>query len=239
VAVRCTGGERTRYLQLNYWFVGILCLTSCFVRHWTSPCFKNTEYLFMVYVYLLSMAGLFLQLNTRVSFQTEGLQIHKYLSFLHRLQNILPFHFLYIYISNLAERPVCRNVAEEGNIFQDDTSPLATVCERRLRAPYSSKEKIVENLTRRKIISVPRTTRSASRTWWFVVVSLRSQFISMHFFLCKELNLLGTGQERWQPKCFAQKCIPIVLGRAVLRIESLLYCRNQFSTSILCKCSLQ
>lgn len=72
----------------------------------------------MVYVYLLSMAGLVLQLNTRVSFETEVLQIHKYLTFLHRLQNILPFHFPYIYISNLAERPVCRDVAEEGNIFQ-------------------------------------------------------------------------------------------------------------------------
>ena len=68
----------------------------------------------MVYVYPLSMAGLVLQLNPRASFQTEGLQIHKYLAFLHRLQDILPFTS----VSNLAERPVCRDVAEEGNMFQ-------------------------------------------------------------------------------------------------------------------------
>ena len=61
----------------------------------------------MVYVYPLSMAGLVLQLNPRASFQTEGLQIH-------RLQDILPFTS----VSNLAERPVCRDVAEEGNMFR-------------------------------------------------------------------------------------------------------------------------
>jgi hypothetical protein len=38
---------------------------------------------------------------------------------------------------------------------------------------------------------------------------------------------------------FAQKYIPIVLGRAMHRIEFLLYRRNQFSTSISCKCFLQ
>jgi len=58
-------------------------------------------------------------------------------------------------------------------------------------------------------------------------------------FLCKELNLLGTGQERWQLKVLLRNVSPFLLGRAMLRIESLLYCRNQFSTSILCKCSLQ
>jgi len=96
----------------------------------------------MVCVYLLSMAGLVLQLNTSVRFQTEGPQIHNYLAFLYILQDILPFRFLYVYISNLAERPVFRDAAEEGNIFQ--------MIHRRWRryssdvdvyAPYSSEER--------------------------------------------------------------------------------------------------
>ena len=116
----------------------------------------------------------------------------------------------------------------------DDISPLASVCERRLRVIFVRRKR-VEKLTRRKIISVPSIARSASRTWWFVVVSLRSPL-----FLCKELNLLGTGQEIWQPKFLLRNIrISILLERAVFRIEFLLYCRNQFSTSILCKCSLQ
>ena len=66
----------------------------------------------------------------------------------------------------------------------DDIWPLASVCERRLRVIFV-RRKIVENLTRRKIISVPCTARSASRTWWFVVVSLQSPAISMHFSFVK------------------------------------------------------
>jgi hypothetical protein len=91
---------------------------------------------------------------------------------------------LYIYISNLTERPVCRDVAEEGNIFPDDTSPLASVCERRLHTIFVRRKR-VENLAGRKIVSVLSTARSASRIWWFVVVSLRSLAISTHFSFVK------------------------------------------------------
>jgi len=94
----------------------------------------------MVGVCLLSMASLVLQLNTSISFQTEGLQIHMYLEFLHTLQDILPFRFLYIYISNLAERPVFLDVAEEGNIFQM-IHRLWRRYARDVYAPYSSAER--------------------------------------------------------------------------------------------------
>lgn len=136
-------GVQIRYLQLNWWVVGIFFLTSCsscFVRYCTSPCSKNTGYLVVVCDYLLSMSGLVLHLNTSVSFQTEGLQIHKYLSYLHRMQDILPFRFLYIYISNLTERPVFRDVAEEGNIFQMIHRRWWRYA-RDAYAPYSSEER--------------------------------------------------------------------------------------------------
>jgi hypothetical protein len=68
----------------------------------------------MVYVYTVSIAGFVLQLNTSTSFQTEGLQVQKYLAILHRLQDILSFAS----VSDLAKRPVRRDALEEGNIFQ-------------------------------------------------------------------------------------------------------------------------
>jgi hypothetical protein len=70
-----------------------------------------------------------------------------------------------------------------------------------------------------------------------VVVSLRSPAISMHFSFVKNSICRERVKKDGNPNFWSEKFLHF-LGRALLRIGSLLYCRNQFSTSILCKCSL-
>jgi hypothetical protein len=65
-----------------------------------------------------------------------------------------------------------------------------------------------------------------------------SSYINALFF-CKKTQFVWNGSRQIATQIFAQIRIPIVLGEAMLRNESPLYCGKQFSTSILSKCSLQ
>jgi len=149
----------------------------------------------MIYVYPLSMAGLVLQRNIRATFQTEGLQIHKYLAFLHRLQNILPFTS----VSNLAERPICRDVAEGGNIFQMT----------HLRWRRYAKDVYCVIFVRRKRVQ-NRFEYSALGVSKLMICSCLMAITSYidALFFCKEFSLLGTGQERRQLKFLLRKVSP-------------------------------